>query len=379
MKMSKRMISGSLLLLFMLLTACNSNSKNTTNGQEEPNNESAIALVYTNSFAVRNLQDGITSVTDGAGRTLLLVPEGQTAPTEQENASIIYTPVKKVIITAETQGALLRPLAALDSVVGYTDNINNWYIEELKEGVAQGRVTVLGNSQSPDFEKIKELQPDIVFLTQGQDVMAAKLDELGIPYVVDSSAWEADPMARMEWVKLFAAFYEQNEVAETFFTEEDAILQDLKEKIIDVERTSILWGFLIGGKAYVPFANSYVGNQIEMAGGTYVFKDLGPDQVMTASITLEEFYAKAMEADVYISSGPPAYHTSVQDIVERGLPLMATMKPLVDDNVWCYQPWYYQVIDETPAVIKELQVILYPQLYPDYKIFNYFYKVPQTP
>ena len=124
----------------------------------------------------------------------------------------------------------------------------------------------------------------------------------------------------------------------------------------------------------LPYAGSYVGEHIRLAGGDYVFKEIGPDKPHTATITMEEFlYRRANSRCLYFVRAS-TYNTSTQDIVDRGLPIMEDIKPIQEDTVWCYQPWYYQVVDETPAMIKELQAILYPELYPEYKDFKYYWK-----
>jgi iron complex transport system substrate-binding protein len=364
-----------LILTLSLIIGCDQSPKAARKDQEQVG--TGIELKYTTSFNVDYLEDGSKLVTDGANRKLLLVNRGKDRPAGYDEIPVIYLPVERVIITSETQASMLKPSDAVGTIIGYTEIVNEWYVQELKDNIDQEKVTFLGNGQSPDYEKIKELAPDIVLLDSGLQQVGDKLDSIGIPYLVDSSDWEADPMARMEWIKLFATLYNQEESVIAYFNEGIEQLKGLEEKVIDLERPKVLWGFLIAGKAFVPYSGSYVGEHIKIAGGDYVFKDLGPDKPHTANITMEEFYAGGQLADVYISSGPPAYNTSTRDIVDRSLPIMEDIKPIIENTTWCYQPWYYQVVDETPAMIEELQAILYPDLYPDYNDFKYYWKVPK--
>ena len=349
------------------------------NTQENPEGvlvKSSMELKYTSDFSVEYLEDGSKLITDGMDRQLLLVQRGEKIPAGYEKTPAVHIPVEKVIITTETQGSMLEPSEGINTVVGYTENVNDWYIEELKENIEKGQVAFLGGGESPDYEKIKELAPDLILLDAGFQQIGDKLDSLGIPYIIDSSDWEADPMARMEWIKLFATLYNKEEDVIAYFDKGDEKLKEIEDRVKGLDKPKVSWGFLITGKAFVPYAGSYVGKHIELSGGDYIYKEIGPDKTHTATITMEEFYTGGRLSDVYISSGPPAYNTSTQDIIDRGLPIMKDMKPLVEDNTWCYQPWYYQVVHETPEVIEELQAILYPELYPDYKEFKYYWKVP---
>ena len=76
---------------------------------------------------------------------------------------------------------------------------------------------------------------------------------------------------------------------------------------------------------------------IELAGGEYIFPDLGGGDNALSSINLqmEEFYAAAREADVLIynsASGQPL--TSVEDLLTL-CPLLADSKAVQNGDVWC--------------------------------------------
>ncbi|NLM03802.1 MAG: ABC transporter substrate-binding protein [Clostridiales bacterium] len=365
------------ILILSLLVGCgNTTTQNEDVGGDNVGIISSMELKYTSSFDVKFLEDGNKLITDGIGREILLVQRDAEIPEEYKDFPVIHIPVEKVVVTSETQGSMLEPSKAVGTIIGYTENINDWYLEELKENIETGKVEFLGGGESPDYEKIKELSPDVVLVDAGLQQIGDKLDALGIPYIIDSSDWEADPMARMEWIKLFACFYNMEDEVIAYFDRGVEKLKDIEERVKGLEQPKVSWGFLFTGKAFVPYAGSYVSKHIELAGGDYVFKDIGPDKTHTATITMEEFYTAGQVADVYISSGPPAYHTSTQDIVDRSIPIMADMKPIKEDAVWCYQPWYYQLVHETPEAIEELQAILYPELYPDYNDFRFYWKVP---
>jgi len=111
------------------------------NTQENPEGvlvKSSMELKYTSDFSVEYLEDGSKLITDGMDRQLLLVQRGEKIPAGYEKTPAVHIPVEKVIITTETQGSMLEPSEGINTVVGYTENVNDWYIEELKENIEKG-------------------------------------------------------------------------------------------------------------------------------------------------------------------------------------------------------------------------------------------------
>lgn len=57
--------------------------------------------------------------------------------------------------------------------------------------------------------------------------MAAKLDELGISYLLDQSIYEEHPLGRVEWVKLYAALWDLEEQADAVFDQHVTLVNNL--------------------------------------------------------------------------------------------------------------------------------------------------------
>lgn len=339
-----------------------------------------IELKYAKGFEIENLSDGCKKVTDGEGRTLLLVPRGQQPPSEYKNLPVIYTPVKQVVVTSTTQAALLRPINELGSIIGVTTEKDKWYIDELKERLESGKIQLVGSGMGPlNYDRVVTLKPDIVFIytgTPGSSETVQKLDELKVPVAVTNSWLEQHPLGRMEWVKFLAAFYEKDQEAQEFFEAAMKKAKKIMEKVEGAKvKPKVLWGNIYQGKVYVPARGSYAAKTIEMAGGDYLFKDL--EGTGSSTIALEEFYARGKEADVYVSSTTPNYGiNSIAKIIEQGK-VLADLKPIKEGKVWCFQPWYYQAVDKTDEMIADLAFIFHPDLFPGARL-KYYLKLPET-
>ncbi|CAA7603232.1 ABC transporter periplasmic binding domain protein [Acididesulfobacillus acetoxydans] len=363
-----------ILLSLLLLAGCATAQKVAETG--------AVRLEYAKGFKIENVAGGCQEVTDGEGRTLLLVPRGQQAPSAYKNLPTIYTPVKRVVAVSTTEAAFLRPLGELGSIIGVTVDKKHWYINPVKEGMASGKIQMVGGGAGMGplaYGKIVALKPDLVFMSTGTsgDVQTLKkLEELKIPVAVDNSWLESDPLGRLEWIKFIAAFYGKGQQADQFFAQAVQKVSAIKEKVAgDKDKPKVLWGMIYQGKAYVPGGDSYAAKMIALAGGDYLFKNLkGTGSV---PITLEEYYAKGKEANVYISDTMPDYGvTSIADISKQS-PVLAGFPTLRQGKVWCYQPWYFQSLDKTAEVIGDLAEIFHPHLFPGRQLKE-FMKLPQS-
>jgi len=339
-----------------------------------------LNLKYATGFKIERLPGGYQKVTDGENRTLILVPQGKTPQAEYKDLPVIYTPVKRVVVFSTTDAALLKVLGELDSIVGVTSKKEEWYIDKVKEGLERGTITYLGSSMTPDYEKIKALKPEVVFIytgAMGGSEIVKKLDELGIPYAVNNSWLEKEPLGRLEWIKFMAAFYNKGQEAESYF--EDAVkkVESLKGKVGSGQRPRVVWGSIFKGKVYVPAGGSYVARMIDLAGGDYAFKDLEANKGGSVTISLEEFYARSKEADIFIYASSPNYGvSSLEKLVQQG-PVLADIKSVKENKVWAFQPWYYQSLDKTAEQIEDLAAILHPASFAGYQIKHFLLLPPK--
>lgn len=339
-----------------------------------------VPVEYATGFKIERLEGGGYLLTDGGGRTLLLLPRGQQSPKEYEQLPRVEIPVERVVVASTTQAALLRPLGELASVVGVATEKEHWYIPEIREGMEAGKIRLVGSGMGPlDYEAVLALKPDLVFLYTGSPdtvQMLKKLEELKIPVAVENSHLEAHPLGRLEWIKFLAAFYGKLAAAEQYFEAAVKQAEEIQQAVAGVgSRPKVLWGLIYQGKVYVPAGESYVARMIEMAGGDYLFKDL--QGTGSSTVTLEEFYSRGREAQVFISATMPNYGiTSIAKLVEQEKRL-GDLSVVREGKVWCFQPWYYQSLDKIVEMIADLAAIFHPEVFPKAEIRHHM-KLPAS-
>ena len=74
--------------------------------------------------------------------------------------------------------------------------------------------------QSPDNQ---------IVATVVEEDVAFALENLGVPVLVERSSYEADPLGRMEWIKLYGILTGKEELAKSLFSKE---MENLKNVIV---------------------------------------------------------------------------------------------------------------------------------------------------
>lgn len=372
MKYNKKFITLTILVLFaiMLIAGCAREVKKEVDSR-------GVYLKYAKGFKIEKLSGGCKKIVDASGREILLVPRGQEAPSEYKHLPVVYTPVEKVIIASTTYASLMRPLGVLDSVIGVNTDKDQWYIEEIKKKIESGDIHVIGSGMGPlDYDKIVAIKPDLVliYVSGPNDTQTLKkLEELNIPVAVAGEWLENDPLARVEWVKFIAAFYDKEQQASYFFDNVEKKIEEVISKVSKAKkRPKVLWGLIYQGKAYVSAGDSYVAKMIELAGGDYIFKD--NKGTGSSSITFEEFYARGKDADVFIHAS--ILSEKISDIIDQSK-ILADLPTIKEGKVWDFQPWYWQSVDKTDEIIEDLAAIFYPELFPNHQL-RHFKKVPEN-
>ena len=100
---------------------------------------------------------------------------------------------------------------------------------------------------------------------------------------------------------------------------------------------------------------------INMAGGSYALNDLSSDEengLSTMKITTEDFYIRALEADVLIyNSTIEGEVGSISELINEE-PSLADFKAVKDKNVYCLREGYFQKSTNVAEFIEELNQIL---------------------
>lgn len=362
----KGLLLGMVLLVALLLCACQAGSQE--QGEQSQASwadlkyESSLELRYATQFAVDYYQGGYALISMGGGQTFLVVPEDQPVPTGlEEGVVVLQQPLNQIYLVSTSVMDYYRQLDCLDSVTLCSQDADGWYIQEAADAIRAGTMLYAGKYSTPDYELILSEGCDLAIentMIYHSPEVQEKLEELGIPVLVEYSSYESDPLGRMEWLKLYAVLMGREEQAEAYFqTVEEQVAQVLQQ---DSTGTTVAFFYITtNGAVSVRKSGDYVAKCIEMAGGLYLsFDEEEENALSTMTIQMETFYALAKEADclIYNSTIDGEVHTISDLLAKSGL--LADFKAVQEGNVWCAEKSLYQEPLSLGDLIVDIHTIL---------------------
>jgi iron complex transport system substrate-binding protein len=129
-----------------------------------------------------------------------------------------------------------------------------------------------------------------------------KIQELGIPIVINSEFLEQHPLGRAEWIKFMGLFLGKEAEADSIFNWiEVEYLKHQKLAESFTEKPTILTGIPYGGTWYLPGGENYGARFFEDAGCRYIWSDDSTSGFL--QLSLETVFDRAMDADFWIGVG----------------------------------------------------------------------------
>lgn len=324
----------------------------------------SMELEYARQFTVDYYEGDYALITIPEDmQRFLVVPEGKTAPENlSEEITVLQQPLENIYLVATSAMDLFRAIDGISSIRLSGTDMDGWYIEEAKEAMKAGDMIYAGKYNAPDYERILanncELAVESTMIYHTPEVKE-KLESFGIPVLAERSSYESHPLGRTEWMKLYAVLLDKEEEAQNFFDEQQ---KSLAEVLKDENTGKTVAFFFISSNGYVNVRKSgdYVPKMIELAGGKYIFPELGDEEnaLSTMNMQMEDFYAGAKDADylIYNSSIDAELH-SLDELLDKS-PLLADFKAVKEGNVWCTQKNLFQETTGLPALITDIHRML---------------------
>ena len=319
----------------------------------------SMELSYAENFAVDYYEGGYKLLTTRLnGDRILLVPKHQQAPKDAEalvspsaegepgKLIVLQEPVKNLYLVASSVMDMFAQLDSMDAISMCGLKEEDWYIPAAKQAMKEGTLLYAGKYSQPDYELLLSqncsmaIENSMIYHTP--EVME-KLDEFGIPTLVEYSSYEEHPLGRVEWVRFFGALLDQEEKADQLFEKQKEALKRVEAEE-STGKTVAFFYITSTGLVQVRQSTDYIPKMIELAGGKYVFENLGdPDsRRSTVNLQLEDFYDGAQDADFLV------YNTTIdrqvqtlEDLLKK-CSLLKDFKAVKNHQVWCTTEDMYQ-------------------------------------
>lgn len=312
----------------------------------------SMDLSYADQFSVTYYgEENYALVIIGEDEKFLVVPEGEPVPEDlPEDITPLLQPLTNMYLAATSAMDFFCHLDAVDQITLSGTDRSGWYLEEPKKALEEGTMEYAGKYSAPDYERIVDKSCSLAIestMIYHCPQVKEQLENLGVPVLVERSSYEADPLGRMEWIKLYGVLTGKEQLAEELFEKEIKELENVSVQADEGQehsdqtnqgKTVAFFYITSKGSANVRKPGDYVAKMITMAGGTYVPQSAEEEEenaLSTMNMEMEAFYAKAKDADYIIYNSTIDGELTTMDEFLAKSPLLADFKAVKEGHVWC--------------------------------------------
>jgi iron complex transport system substrate-binding protein len=306
---------------------------------------------------------------------LLLVPCDVALPRDLPDGLVIRTPVSTIVTANYGMNSAIEALGLADRVVGVS-SFRGVTVPRLKRRIAEGKILEVGGGTHSNIEKTLALAPDL-FLTfysaYPQFNMHPKLWETGLRAVPLSDHTEPTPLARAEWIKFLALFFDREREANRIFNGIVERYQQVAQAAKGMtNRPQVLAGFSSSRDVWhLHGGRNYMASLIHDAGGEYFWKDEIHGSLVY--VGFERMFDTAIETESWVTGGflPPTL-----GVLRKQQPVLSWLKPVQEENVlnpgkglapFAPMPYHDQSLDKPDVVLADLIHLLHPELLPNHQ------------
>lgn len=325
--------------------------------------EEAVENRYADQFAITLYQGGYAKLSIVESGEYLLVPENMPVPAHiPEEVVVLQQPLRNVYLAASSAMDLICAIDALDRVSLSALKEEGWYVPAAKEAMKNGAVRYAGKYNAPDYEQILAsdcglaIESTMIYHTPE---IKENLEAFGIPVLIERSSYESHPLGRMEWIRLYGILFGRRERADACFTERvqqitDAINQEPTGK------TVAFFYVTSNGAINVRKSGDYLVKAIRLAGGEYIFPDLGGEENALSSMNMdpEMFYRDARDADVLIYNSTIDKEVQSVDELLQKWAMLADFKAVKEGQIYCTGKNMFQESMSIAALIQDIHTIV---------------------
>lgn len=373
-----------ILLYVLFLSSCSQKNNNEDiNISENINIQNKYAFGFSVSYNEMYKTVCVKNPWQGASNVKLeyfLLDRDKKIPESLKDKNIIRIPVKRIVCLSTTHAAMIEFIDEENTIVGVAgkDYLVSTKIRKL---ITEGKIKDIGYDNNLNYELLIGLKPDVVMIYgvgSEANQIAAKLHDLKIPSVLNAEYLEENILAKTEWIKFMAAFYNKENLAENKFLKIENEYLALKNQVAKLnKKPKVLTGLPWKGIWWIPGGRSHMAQLISDAGGDYLWKKNSSKESFPQSIEL--VFEKAHDANVWINSGAANNRNEILNVDERIKNLKIFQNGYIYNNNARLNNsggndfWESGVVSPQ-LILKDLIYIFHPELFPGYEL-KYYKKI----
>jgi len=297
----------------------------------------------------------------------LLVKRGQSIPENLPEGTLVYVPLQKVVVYTSVHAAIIDMLGEADRIIGVCEP---QYMDtpSIQEGLRTGRIANLGESTSPNAEKMIEIGVETVIASPFQNSSYGSVEKSGIPIIEGADYMESSPLGRTEWIRFYGLLFDKIELADSLFLATEKRYLELKELTALISnRPTVFTEKRFGSSWYVPAGGSYVAHLLEDAGANYLFKEL-PGAGSTP-LAFETVFDTAIHANFWLMKYNLTDELTYKELRREYTPY-ENFDAYRNKNIYTCNtgkvPYYEEFPIHPDYLLEDLIWILHPDLLPGY-------------
>ncbi|MBW6481794.1 MAG: ABC transporter substrate-binding protein [Vicingaceae bacterium] len=355
--------------LILFLNACEE-AKKETDGLDGKSIQKHIvsyakgfSIVYFDDFKVITLH----SAWKGENKPIKYVLYKNEKPLSIDGI-FIKTPIKSIACLSLTHIAFLEKLGLQNSIIGLS-GCNYVSSPAIKKRIENKEINEVGQHEVVNYELLVNMNPEVIMaygIDQTSTTKINKLKAMGLTTVLNAEYLENHPLGQAEWIKFIAAFYNEEDKADSIFNnieQEYLKLLEITSKIKN--KPTVFSGIPWNGAWYVPGGLSFQAQLFKDAGATYLWADNQEERsfVKSKEIILDE----ALNADFWLNVN--AYH-SIHEIIEtdkvlqnfKALKQQQIYNNNLRENAAAGNDYWESGVINPHIVLKDLIKIFHPEL-----------------
>ncbi|MCR5762756.1 MAG: ABC transporter substrate-binding protein [Treponema sp.] len=322
-----------------------------------------INLKYATQFSIDKYED-YALISLANNDTFLLVPQDKAIPINvPAQITVLQQPLDKTYLVSSAVMDFIAKIGATDCIKFSGIKECDWYIPEAVQAMKNGKIQYAGKYSSPDYELLMEkncsLTIENTMIYHKPDVKE-KLEELGIPVLVERSTYENHPLGKLEWIKLYGILFNKAKEAEEYYEKKISEL----ESIMQSKNTgkSVAFFYVTShGAINVRKPGDYISKIISLAGGTYTpeYIDIEEENALsTFNMQMEDFYASCINADIIIYNNNIAEDiNSKQDLINKNN-LFADFMAIKTGNAYSVGRQFFQESTAMSEFMQDIHTIV---------------------
>ena len=307
----------------------------------------------------------------------LLVPRGSAIPEAFAGHRVVELPVRSVVVGSTTYLAHMERLSLLDRISGLA-NFDHVCSPAMRQLIDGGDLAEVGEHQTVNVELLIDLDPDMVLsygIGVAEDDNHPALFEAGLDVVLTAEFLETTPLARAEWCKFIALFFDREAEAEVMFREMEQRYFELQALVAGTDtRPTVLLNADFQGVWYLPGGLAYMATLLGDAGADYIWSD--DTSTVTSAYDAESVFERGAGARFWLNPGQARsldellsldrryrFFNAVQNC--RVYNCTARLGPGGGNDIW------ETGVANPQLVLADLIRIFHPDLLPDHELIWY--------